>query len=147
MVPVFLAVAHHNSFPTEFFDEEGWNQLVLKAIFVACPLDPIVGLDRRNNPALSHMLADYVRERWAASRDVPWDIWRCIGPRASAPDDMALLAQALEHRDDMTRLAAAMGLRDSDSAAAKSLLAAHQDIGRQITDLNWQGLAARATGG
>jgi hypothetical protein len=147
MVPVFLAVAHHNSFPTEFFDEEGWNQLVLKAIFNACPLAPIIGLDERNNPALSHMLADYVRERWAARRDVPWDIWRCIGPHAAATGDMELLAQALDKPADMTRLAAGIALRDSGAAEATSLLAAHEDIGRNITDLNWPGLTARAAGG
>lgn len=146
MVPVFLAVAHHNSFPAEFFDEEGWNQLVLKAIFNACPLDPITGLDARNNPALSHMLSDYVRERWAAGREVPWDIWRCIGPHAAATGDMGLLAQALDHPEETTRLAAGIALRDSDTAEAIALLAAHPNISKNITDLNWQGLAARATG-
>ena len=143
MIPVFLAVAHHNSYPAEHFDEDGWNQMVLKAVFNACALDPIARLDDRNNPALSHMLSDYVRERWAARRDVPWDIWRCIGPCAGRSDDLALVGTALSSTDQRTRLAARLALKSSRSAAAAELLQNHQEeltvTGDKIT---WQSLAA-----
>ena len=142
MVTVFLAVAHDNSFAAQFFDEEGWNQMVLKAIFNSCALNPIVGLDERNNPALSHMLSDYVRERWAANRAVPWDIWRCIGRYADDNGDLALLATALGSEQRMVQLAAALALRDSAAASARGQLKSHDDIGTIIKDMNWQSLVA-----
>jgi hypothetical protein len=145
IIPVFLAVAHHNRYPSQYFDEQGWNQLVLKAVFNACPLADIVGLDARNNPTLSHMLADYVRERWAAGRDVPWDIWRCIGPYALEAGDIDLLAQALESDDELTRLASALAVRDG-STEARDLLAGHEELAKTLDNLSWQDLAALAQG-
>ena len=151
MVTVFLAVAHDNCFAAQFFDEEGWNQLVLKAIFNSCALDPIVELEERNNPALSHMLSDYVRERWAASRTVPWDIWRCIGRYADADGngngDLDLLATALGSEQRMTQLAAALALRDSGAPAAQALLNSHDEFGKTIKNMNWQSLVALDQGG
>jgi len=145
IIPVFLAVAHHNSFPSLYFDEQGWNQLVLKAVFNACSLESIVGLDQRNNPRLSHMLGDYVRERWAAGRDVPWDIWRCIGPYAHQTGELALLAQALQGEDKMTRLASALALRDSVEEA-QDLLSRHEELGKAVKTLTWRDLATLAEG-
>lgn len=145
MVPVFLAVAHYNSFPSLYFDEQGWNQLVLKAIFNSCSLDGIVGLEARNNPGLSHMLGDYVRERWAAGRDVPWDIWRCIGPYAHETGGTELLAQALDAKDEMTRLASALALRDGIKEA-QDLLTRREELGKAVETLNWHDLANLAEG-
>ena len=82
---VFEAVAHRNPYPAEHFAEPAWNQLVLKALFVGSPLDPIVGLDARRNPTLARMLCDYAHERWAASRPVSPELWRCVGPFATGP--------------------------------------------------------------
>ncbi|MCA9069695.1 MAG: EboA domain-containing protein, partial [Planctomycetaceae bacterium] len=67
---VFCAVAHHNPYPAEHLDENRWNQMVLKSLFIATPLWPIVGLDERANPALARMLVDYAHERWAAGQTV-----------------------------------------------------------------------------
>ena len=86
MRPVFEAVAHANPYPAEVFDEAGWNQLVLKALFIETTLAPIQGLDRRANPTLMRMLCDYAHERWAAGRPVSPELWRCVGPWA---DDAA----------------------------------------------------------
>ena len=146
MVSVFQAIAHHNSYPAQYFDAEGWNQLVLKAIFTTSALDAIVGLDQRNNPALAHMLSDYVRERWAAGRDVPWDIWRCIGPHAWETGDQDLLAAALQAQDGMTRRAAAMALVDSGAAEAAALLQARPEVQDSIANLDWHGLEGIAQG-
>ncbi len=42
---VFEAVAHRNPYPAEHFDEQAWNQMVLKALFVGSTLDPVAGLE------------------------------------------------------------------------------------------------------
>ncbi len=90
MRPIFEALAHHNPYPGDMFDEEGWNQLVLKALFIETTLSPIQHLDRRANPTLMRMLCDYAHERWAAGRAVSPELWRCVGPWAdvAARDDL-----------------------------------------------------------
>ena len=109
MRPVFEAVAHANPYPAEVFDEAGWNQLVLKALFIETTLAPIQGLDRRANPTLMRMLCDYAHERWAAGRTVSPELWRCVGPwaDASARDD---LARVLRTGDAAERQAAQAAL-------------------------------------
>jgi hypothetical protein len=109
MRPVFEAVAHANPYPAEMFDEAGWNQLVLKALFIETALAPIQGLDRRANPTLARMLRDYAHERWAAGRAVSPELWRCVGPFADAAA-----------REDLTRV-----LRtgtEAERAAARAAL-------------------------
>jgi len=115
MSSVFCAVAHDNPYPSEQLDEIGWNTMVLKALFIGVALDPMQGLDRRANPALMRMLCDYAHERWAASRSVSPELWRCVGPHA---DDAALadLRHVVETGNDEERRAAEQALR----AAAKA---------------------------
>ncbi len=86
-----------------------WNTMVLKALFIQVPLAPIVGLDERSNPALMRMLCDYAHERWAASRTVSPELWRCVGPHA---DEAALadLNRVLETGNEEERQAAARAL-------------------------------------
>src|SRR5690606_10383077 len=80
MQPIFEAVAHRNPYPKEQFDENAWNHMVLKALFIGSRLDPIDGLDERANPRLMRMLCDYAHERWAAGRPVTPELWRCVSP-------------------------------------------------------------------
>lgn len=80
----FEAVALGNPYPARHFDEDGWNQLVAKALFVGSPLDRIVGLDARGNAALARILVDHVAERTAAGRPHDPALWRCVDPHARA---------------------------------------------------------------
>ncbi len=145
MRAVFEAVAHRNPFPRERFDEDRWNQMVLKALFIGSTLHPIQGLDERANPALAAILIDYAHERWAAGRAVSPELWRCVGPFAVAsllPD----LERALGGEDETERRAAALALASSPAAEARALLAGADEIAAEIESgaLTWERLAAQA---
>ena len=131
MRPVFEAVAHHNPYPCEQFDTGAWNQMVLKALFIGSSLSPIVDLDRRANAALAPMLCDYAHERWAASRKVSPQLWRCVGPFA---DDAALidLARVLALGGEDERAAAVLALSACPIGAAGKLLDAVPDLAAAV---------------
>jgi hypothetical protein len=71
---VFEAIACENPFPAEHFAELGFQQMVLKAVFVEVAVSRIEGLAARNTPELRRMAEDYASERRAAGRAVPDDI-------------------------------------------------------------------------
>jgi hypothetical protein len=120
--PVFEAIAHHNPFPRDHFDQHRWNHMVLKALFIGSRLAPILGLDDRANPELARILHEYAHERWAAGRSVSPELWRCVGRFAENEADIADLAHALTLGGVQTR-AAGLALAESPSPIAQSLLA------------------------
>jgi hypothetical protein len=144
MTPVFEAVAHRNPFPGDMFDQDAWNQMVLKALFIGSTLDPIQGLDARANAELGIMLVDYAHERWAAARPVSPELWRCVGPFAD-PRALDALAHVLDTGEPRERLAAALALRACPDPRARDLLARRPDCARQLDDgsVTWQSLAMR----
>lgn len=99
--PQFEAVALRNPYPARHFDETAWNQLVAKALFVGSPLDLIVGLYERGNPALARMLVDHVAERSAAGRPHDPALWHCVDPHAQAAG-VAARAAALRAAPNLT---------------------------------------------
>jgi len=128
MQPIFEAVAHRNPFPMEQFDENAWNHMVLKALFIGSKLAPILGLDERANPRLMRMLCDYAHERWAAQRPVAAELWRCVGPHADA--------KAVE---DLARVLATGAAVERQAAALALSAARHPDAERHlrgVPDLN-----------
>jgi hypothetical protein len=143
MQPIFEAVAHRNPYPVEQFDENAWNHMVLKALFVGSKLDPIQGLDGRANSGLMRMLCDYAHERWAASRPVSPELWRCVGPHADkkALDD---LAHVLSAGSLVERQAAALALAASPSPAARELLARAPELAKAAAagSPGWAALSA-----
>jgi hypothetical protein len=145
MRTVFEAVAHRNPYAAEQFAEPAWNQMVLKALFVGSRLDLVVGLDSRRNAALARMLCDYAHERWAASRVVSPELWRCVGPFASGGvlDDFRRL---LSRGTGVERQAAALALLESPDAAARELLGTEPEIAAAARDgtLRWETVAAGA---
>jgi hypothetical protein len=75
---VFEAIACDNAYPERHFPELGFNQMVLKAIFIEVPIARIEGLAQRNGAELRRMAKDYASERRAAGRPVPSDIDRLL---------------------------------------------------------------------
>ena len=92
--PVFEAIAHHNPYPRDHFDQHRWNHMILKALFVDSRLAPIIGLEDRANPELARILVDYAQERWAAGRPVTDELWIPVRPFADHPDVRVLLDRA-----------------------------------------------------
>jgi hypothetical protein len=127
MKTVFEAVAHRNPYPAEQLPEDAWNQMVLKALFVGSALDPIVGLDRRANATLARMLGDYAHERWAASRPVNPELWRCVGPFATGRL-LADLERLIVGGSPPERAAAVLALQSSTDPEAGRLLERHATI-------------------
>jgi hypothetical protein len=143
MRTVFEAVAHRNPYPSEQFEEGAWNQMVLKALFVGARLDLVVGLDARRNPPLARMLCDYAHERWAASRTISPELWRCVGPfaRGEGLDDFRRL---LSRGTSQERQAAVLALLESPDPAAKELLRNEPELAAaaRANEFHWGTLAA-----
>lgn len=83
MLTVFEAVALDSPYPVEHFDQTAWNQLVIKALFLDCPLYRIAGLDSRLSAELTRMALDWAEERHSAGRDYHLGLWLCLGPHHS----------------------------------------------------------------
>jgi hypothetical protein len=75
---VFQAIACDNPYPHDYFDDGGWNQMVVKCVFSGLPIESIVGLHARRNRELVAMLRDLVSERQAAGRPIPDAVHRYI---------------------------------------------------------------------
>lgn len=121
---VFDAIALRNPYPSRFFPEANWNQLVLKAIFMQRPLYLIQDLDHRRNAALAAMATDFAHERWAAGRAVMPEVWRLLVP-FMGPQYLDDLKKVLESTDAMEQKAGALVAYQCTYAPAKELLTAY----------------------
>jgi len=146
MRAVFEAVAHRSPYPREQFDENRWNQMVLKALFIGSTLHPMQGLDARANPELARILCDYAHERWAAGRAVTPELWRCVGPFADAAA-LGDLQRVIDGGDERERRGAALALAACRDPAAAPLREAVADLMAEVDDgrLTWDGLMAAET--
>lgn len=143
MKAVFESIAHCNPYPMEFFDQNQWNHLVLKALFVDSTLAPIQGLDERANGELAGILCDYAHERWAAGRTVSCELWRCVGPFAS-DEQINDLLRVIESTNDADRFAAALALSQSPDSNAQQQLRKYPDLFNAVDagKLQWDHRAA-----
>lgn len=132
---VFKAVALQNPYPTDYFDNIAWNQMILKAIFVDSPVDLIQGIDRRANPKLAQMLTSYAHERWAAKRSVTPQLWRLVG-RFADTEILADLEKVLQEPDVVQQKAAALACSECPLPEAQELLARYPELQSAITQNN-----------
>jgi hypothetical protein len=134
MKPVFEAVAHRNPYPVDFFSEDAWNQMVVKAFFIGSAMWPIQGLDQRTNPHLARMLVDLAQERWAAGRPVSGEVWRCVAPYADQ-EGISAMIHALRTGSEKDRLGVALALQyesaDQCSAVVEAGLQSELDMLQQ----------------
>ncbi|MEE9334297.1 MAG: EboA domain-containing protein [Granulosicoccaceae bacterium] len=141
MSAVFEAIAHYNPYPLKHFDDHRWNHMILKALFVDSRLYPIQGLDQRANPELAEILCHYAHERWAANRAVTPELWRCVGPHATAAM-LTDLQRASQSNDSLEHKGAMLALAQSPLPAAAEYIAAFPDTAEAIADatLTWDAL-------
>jgi hypothetical protein len=136
---VFDAVALNNPYPSEYFDERAWNQMVLKAIFMQRPLYQIQNADDRANPVLAKILVDFAHERWAAGRTVMPELWRFVGPYINE-ENFADIQKVLQTNDPNQRKAALLACGSSNYVPAKKLLEDHSEINEAIIngEITWE---------
>ena len=141
---VLEAVICDNPYPSEQLSEAAWNQLVMKAFFTDKPIHRIIGIDQRTNKELAKMLWDYANERWAASRPVNPQLWRCVGKFI---DEKIFpgIQRIFQSRDELEKEAAALACSDSDYPSAKQLLSQNDSLKAQIESgqLSWATLAKK----
>ena len=135
---VFNAVALENPYPAEYLDDIGWNQLVVKALFVGTPLHPIQGFERRLNPQLTQMLTDYAHERWAAGRTVHPELWRGVALFATE-ENLSDFERLLSSADPLERDAGALACMDATNPKLRALLNPYPDQRQRIQSgqLSW----------
>ena len=132
---IFNAIALRNPYPADFFDDDAWNQMILKSLFVGSPLYPVLGVDTRANEPLAQMLVDYAHERRAAGREVSPELWRPAGPFID--DDIAQdIEKELNHDSAIHRHAAIIALIDSSSDAAGKLLKKYDSLRKEVESKN-----------
>ncbi len=143
---IFEAVAHRNPYPREVFNEDRWNQMVLKALFIGSTLDPIQGLDERANAILARILRDFAHERWAAGRQIAPELWRCVGPFSDG-ETLADFERLMESDSDSDREAAALALAASPAPDARQYLIRMPELALAVESgaLTWQNLSDGAT--
>lgn len=145
MGDVYEAVALENPYPAEFMEEDPWNQLVLKTLFVGKPLYRIYGIDERSNAKLARMLTDYAHERWAAGRTVSPELWRPVGPfidESNLKDIQKLFSQT----NETEREAAALACAQSNYIPARELLEAHPELKQKVEsgEISWSQIGSKA---
>lgn len=132
---VFNAVALNNPFPFDYLDQNPWNQIVLKALFVGSPLYKIVGLDKRANQTLARMLVEYAHERKSAGREISPELWRPIGPFIN-DEIIEDIQWVLNQPDDLQKQAAILALRSSDYTDKDSLLEQYREVAEEVDRKN-----------
>ena len=140
---VFESIAHHNPYPAENFDEQRWNHMILKALFVDSTLGPIIGLDTRKNANLTRMLHDYAKERRAADRTVSVELWRCVGPFITNDTTGELLndlAGLLASGNKDEQRAAALALSESPDQRVAEIMLSVPELRSALNNgkLSWQ---------
>ncbi len=131
IVDVFDAIALDTPFPMRHFDDEGWNQMVLKALFISRPLYRVQGLETRANLKLAEALSNLAHERWAAGRYVSPELWRSCAPFLTEQiiSDLARVAE-----DENPNQKAAVALIAANSDPDKKLAGLRDDVASQLDD-------------
>lgn len=132
---VFNAVALNNPYPKDYLEEDPWNQIVLKALFVGSPLYRIMGLDERANKTLAKILVEYAHERISASRPVSPELWRPVGPFID-DEIVSDIKWLMNQPDNLQKQAGILAIRSCSYAGKKELLKGVQNIAKEVDDQN-----------
>jgi hypothetical protein len=139
MTVIFDAISLNNPFPSNYFPEANWNQMVLKAVFMQRPLYRIQGLEERRNLPLANIASDFAHERWAAGRPAMAEIWRLVVPFLNEKF-LSDLNKAIASDDLLQIKAAVLACLESDFAPARELASKYPEIGKEIESgaVSWE---------
>ncbi|SFD97438.1 hypothetical protein SAMN04487819_10627 [Actinopolyspora alba] len=84
-----LIAAGMAEFGARHLDAPAYRQGVLKCVFLGIPLRDVSGVPERADAELARMLTDYARERSAAGREIPNDVWLVVDPAQLHPAEEA----------------------------------------------------------
>jgi hypothetical protein len=122
MRAVFEAAACDTPFPARHFDDLGWRQLVIKALFVEAPLWRVQDLDTRLSEELARMALDLADERRSAQRPVQHELWLALG-RFGGERALASIERELAGTNALGRRGAAIALARAGKIERLSQLA------------------------
>lgn len=134
---LFDRIALNNPFPSEYLDDDNWNQMILKAVFIESPLYKIYGLDKRMNIKLASMLFDYAKERKAAGRVITPELWRLVAPYAES-SVLESIKQMFE-QELIHKFSAALFCSSCSLPEAKTLIKSYPQLMERIKEekINW----------
>jgi hypothetical protein len=115
---LLTAIGMKNPYPARHFSSRGFNQLVLKSLFMGLNIAHLQDLKGRRNSELSEMCAGYIGERVAAGRDYPASIWLAIRLSDCGSDAQPHLAASILSEDPSHRYYAAASLLQEESIPA-----------------------------
>jgi hypothetical protein len=75
---IFEACAMGSAWPSTILENDPWNQMVLKTLFLGLNPLHIPEQASRKNPDLDQMLLRFASERAFASRSIPEELWSCF---------------------------------------------------------------------
>ncbi len=109
VLTMLSSIAMDNLYPSTFFGQHEFNQMVLKCLFLGFDVSSVAGLEECRNPSMSRMCFDYQRERMAAGRDFPVSIWLTIGI-SDVPESKEVFLKYLESDDPRHRFYASRSI-------------------------------------
>ncbi|MDP2525173.1 EboA domain-containing protein [Maribacter dokdonensis] len=130
---IFDAISLNNPYPAEYFNDQQWNQMFLKAAFMERDLSQIASIDKRANEDLARIISDYAHERWAAGRKIDPLFWRPVSKFLNEQllGDMKTL---LNSDDVVENLAGALCCYYSENEKALALLNGKPELKHKIAD-------------
>lgn len=139
---VLEAVMYDNPYPSDYLDENAWNQLVMRAFFTDKDVNRIIGLDERANADLTATISDYVDERKAAGRKINPFLWR-LTAKFINEGLLNNLKEVIQNGSKREKQAAALTLYSSDFRPAADLLEGYPEflIAIRNKELNWDSLS------
>ncbi|MGJ8682755.1 EboA domain-containing protein [Paraglaciecola sp.] len=93
----FSALALNNDYPSQYFEDLNFNQLVLKALFMGLPIVDLKGLDKRLSVELSNMCFSYAVEQALAERIPPASLWLAVRYADLTAEHKADFEQYIQH--------------------------------------------------
>lgn len=136
---IFEAISMKNPYPAQYFNDQQWNQMYLKAAFMQLDLSNILDVDRRANKDLARIISDYAHERWAASRTIDPMFWR---PVSNFIDENLArdMQRLLESENTKENWAGALCCFHSDKPEAKKLLKKYPELEQKVAnkEITWQ---------